>query len=443
MNITIDLKLDLSLDEDTVHQASTVAEAIEDQAIPSSLYEEIVEAVSEHCVEAYCGEKHAHGNGEKRHQRAGTDDKTITTTLGEHELDLHYVKDTADDEYFRPVEDVIAFDGQNTYQEGIAIRAAKAATKLSYRDAAEQVAEFGSEISRSTIQRRVKRFGGELREFLHDANEGMDAQTVMADGTKCHSQQEGVSYNNVHIALNRDVVGDDGETTLLDVTVDGSWDRTAQALRDEGTIAEEATIVSDAEETICNAFCVGDVSHQLDLVHQPRTMSYHLWDDDAFSLAERKQIVSELSNDLFHLKHSVAIHAPVEEDDAMKRRLEITRDRLGRLSRQLDQLGSPKAAAYLREWRASTLRFAEFALNGRLVPWTSNAVERAMGEVSKRCKNTWMSWTATGLEALLTLNLVRYANPGQFDQFEAAMLNRSTKTALTMEVSADTTRGEL
>jgi len=34
-----------------------------------------------------------------------------------------------------------------------------------------------------------------------------------------------------------------------------------------------------------------------------------------------------------------------------------------------------------------------------------------MGEVSKRCKNQWMRWTAEGLEAILQLRLVKYADP--------------------------------
>jgi len=45
--------------------------------------------------------------------------------------------------------------------------------------------------------------------------------------------------------------------------------------------------------------------------------------------------------------------------------------------------------------------FAEHAVEGFEVPWTSNPVERLMGEVSKRCKNQWMRWTAEGLEAIL------------------------------------------
>jgi hypothetical protein len=54
---------------------------------------------------------------------------------------------------------------------------------------------------------------------------------------------------------------------------------------------------------------------------------------------------------------------------------------------QLDQFGLEKAARYLRRWLPSIVTFAEQAIEGFEVPWTSNPVEQLMGEVSKRCKN--------------------------------------------------------
>lgn len=174
-------------------------------------------------------------------------------------------------------------------------------------------------------------------------------------------------------------------------------------------------------------------------MHLPRTLSHHLCDDNAFPLAEREQIVSEIQGDVFHLKHSVEKHRPAEEFDQIAHRIQVTSDRLCRLVGQLEELGSPKVAQYLRTWGDSILRFGRLATDGEMTPWTSNAVERAMGEVSNRCKNQWME---PGLEAFLTLNLVRYANPKQFAQFENELLSGSTKTTITMEVSAQVSSAE-
>jgi hypothetical protein len=66
-----------------------------------------------------------------------------------------------------------------------------------------------------------------------------------------------------------------------------------------------------------------------------------------------------------------------------------------------------------------------------------------MGEVAKRCKNQWMRWTAEGLEALLQLRLVKYANPEHYRAFFDELLNRSTKTAISCDLSIEATRGKL
>jgi len=112
-------------------------------------------------------------------------------------------------------------------------------------------------------------------------------------------------------------------------------------------------------------------------------------------------------DEVFHLKNSVAKHRPAEEFVAIRSRIARTRERLEKTAWQLEQFGSAKAAGYLRRWLPSIVTFAEHAVEGFEVPWTSNPVERLMGEVSKRCKNQWMRWTAEGLEAILQLRLVK------------------------------------
>jgi hypothetical protein len=54
-----------------------------------------------------------------------------------------------------------------------------------------------------------------------------------------------------------------------------------------------------------------------------------------------------------------------------------------------------------------------------------------------------MNWTEAGLEALLQLRLVRYANPDHYREFFDELLNRSIKTAMTCEVTMESTRGEV
>ncbi|MHC3439992.1 ISH6 family transposase [Natrialbaceae archaeon A-gly3] len=446
MHATIDAQFTVSFDPDKTLPLATLAESLTEMQLEATILEKIVRSLDERLVEVYCGEKHARGNGDRRFQRAGTTTRTAVTTAGEHEFTLHHVKDTAatddDPTYFRPLEDLIEFDGQRIYQEDISLQSTELATSLSFRDAVAVGDGFTPMPSRTTINRRVREYGSKLGDFVRDRLPGTNADTVVPDGTKCHSQDDHCTYHDVNVTLGQTTEEDTG-TTLLDVNVNESWDETAETLEENEAVTDDATVVSDAEESLVDAFETNSRSHQLDLVHVGRTLGYKLWKDGTFSLETRKAIVSDVTNDLFHLKNSVALHAPRNERLAIRERIDQTLENLTKEAWRLEQQDSPKAAAYLRKWAEATVTFAELALEGQGVLWTSNVVERAMGEISKRCKNQWMRWTESGLESLLWLNLVRYADPEQFAAFADELLERSAKTAITMEVSVDATRGEL
>jgi hypothetical protein len=195
MHATIDVRFTISIDEDKTVPLAALAEFVTEQNVESVLLESMVESLDAARVEALCGEKHAHGNGDQRFQRAGTDTRTAVTTAGEHEFDLHYVEDTAADNdessYFRPVEDVLSFDGQNRYQQDIAAKSVDLATSLSYRDAADHGDGISERMpSPTTINRRAKEYGSKLKQFLPDCVADTDADAVIPDGTKCHSQDD-------------------------------------------------------------------------------------------------------------------------------------------------------------------------------------------------------------------------------------------------------------
>jgi len=83
MHATIDVRFELSIDDDKTLPLATLAEAVTDQNLEAVLLESLVESLDAASVEALCGEKHAHGNGDQRFQRAGTDTRTAVTTAGE------------------------------------------------------------------------------------------------------------------------------------------------------------------------------------------------------------------------------------------------------------------------------------------------------------------------------------------------------------------------
>jgi len=195
MHATIDVRFELSIDDDKTLPLATLAEAVTDQNLEAVLLESLVESLRRRRQRrALCGEKHAHGSGDQRFQRAGTDTRTAVTTAGEHTvlspLRRRYSRFPDESSYFRPVEDVLDFDGQNRYQQDIAAKSVDLATSLSYRDAANHGDNFVSMPSPTTINRRAKKYGHKLKQFLPDCVAGTNADAVIPDGTKCHSQDD-------------------------------------------------------------------------------------------------------------------------------------------------------------------------------------------------------------------------------------------------------------
>lgn len=219
ISVTIDFVLTLDLSEK--HPLAALADFLTEQYLESTLLEAMVESLNEVLVEAYCGEKHAQGNGTKRYQRSTSKTRTAVTTASDHQFSLGYVKDTAaaDDEntYFRPIDNVIDFNGQKRYQQDIAARTVDLATTLSYRDAAAHADELERTPSKDTIRDRVTDCGRKLTEFVSSRIARREAETVIPDGTNCYSQDEDREYHNVRVTLAEDTEA--AARSVLDVSV--------------------------------------------------------------------------------------------------------------------------------------------------------------------------------------------------------------------------------
>lgn len=441
MHASVDVHLELTIQDDKTVPLGTLAQSITDLDIEARLVEELVESADCQLTESYCGEKYERGNGEKRYQRAGTTTRTATTSAGEHELTLHQVKDTDEGTYFRPVEDAVTFDGKNHYQADVSMDGVELATKMSYRDAVTEGELFTPMPSASTINRRVIEYGEKLRRFNREQAEGREVSCLQADGTKSHSQEDDQRYNNIKVAIADD---GDGAGELLNISVDDSWKDTAEHLEAVDAVADDATIVSDADQELANAFVTGDRSQQLDLVHLVRTTGYKLWEDEALSLEHRERAVESLEQVIYPLAAAVEWYRETDEpaEAWIRERIDETVETLEQVATNLHSLNCPTAAEYIRECSNRAVTFARLALENVHVPWTSNRVERLMGEVAKRCKHQWMRWTSRGQEAILRLLLTRYTSEDQYERFRAEVTHRADQRAISMEVNVERARGK-
>lgn len=123
-----------------------------------------------------------------------------------------------------------------------------------------------------------------------------------------YSQEED-AFHEVNLTLSRNGVGEEYETTVLDVNVNTEWETTVTGFAEQGIIADDAALVSDGEDAMVTAFLEVLAFHQYDLIHLPRALQHTLWDDEQLPLTERKAYANEVLGDVLHLKNSVALHA--------------------------------------------------------------------------------------------------------------------------------------
>jgi len=136
--------------------------------------------------------------------------------------------------------------------------------------------------SPTTINRRAKKYGHKLKQFLPDCVAGTDADAVIPDGTKCHSQDD--DRSSLPSKQRSAKTPPKSHAPLLDLSVNADWDETAAELDDIGAVTDDATVVSDADSGIVTAFTDENRDHQFRSVHVGRTLGYTLWDDGGFSL---------------------------------------------------------------------------------------------------------------------------------------------------------------
>ena len=132
-----------------------------------------------------------------------------------------------------------------------------------------------------------------------------------------------------------------------------------------------------------------------------------------------------MKQQLYTLVNSVKKHLEDYDEETLERRIESTVKNLITLAEHLKLKGYPKTATFIKSNATFTVTFAKLALKNTQIPYTSNTIERLMGEISKRCKHKWMHWSTQGLENILQIILARYTNPQLYTQFWKTSIHTS------------------
>ena len=271
----------------------------------------------------------------------------------------------------------------------------------------------------SRQERRRKEREEQRRRRFASPEEGQSSSAsrelvaVMGDGTKTQSIYP--TLNNVNV-----VMGYDQEThskQILGLSVNQSWKELGQTMKTNMVLPPKSSVVlvSDAEKEIPEN--IEHLKFQLDTVHAVKDSLYKMWQDRS-TVEERNELSNEMSKLLCALVNSTKKHLRDDNKKALSTRIKQTLGGLYDTTKRMKTRGYLKTAEFIRTHAVQMVTFAKIALTRSiLMPYTSNAMERLMGQISKRCKHKWMHWSTVGLENMLWIVLVRYTNRRFFDQF--------------------------
>jgi transposase-like protein len=220
----------------------------------------------------------------------------------------------------------------------------------------------------------------------------------MADETEVRAIKTG-QQNQVRIALSVR----DGSKRLLNLTVNKPY----------RPMPRRSILVSDGEPDLKHQ---DPQLHQLCILHAIKRLTYTLWRERA-SKEEREHLKSELERILYTLINSTRTHASDGDHQALRRRIESTLNQLSNLAVTLKRQGYREASQFIIRNSKLLVTFAELALKGIRIPYTTNQIERLMGEIAKRCKHQWAHWSCEGLKNTLTFILIHYTNPTLYEEY--------------------------
>lgn len=375
----------------------------------------ILESRNEELVHDLCGQRYSRVET-RTYRRAGTRKRVLGTRFGKIAVKVNRIVDTSTGISFVPLWSDVLILSRRIYQEDVLCIAGNFAGRMTYRNSNVELSRVVEGApSPHTINRAVIEYGQELNHEI--LNRELTAQTHQPDGTKLHAQSG--KNHNVNLVL---ATCPGHRPRLRSLTVGKGWDEHIPALektsfQDANGHATPPTVVSDMERGLASLLTPLNGFWQPCLVHVPRTLGFELWRDGVKDLLERRGFIHTAVGLVRHLKNSLELHLSKGENDAIVHRIKQTQKEFRRLSTNLFNDGKRKAASFLRRISNAVTTFAQLALQGITIPWHNNVVERLMGEVSKRCKHKWMSWTSHGAQALLTLIIVRTVEPDTHDAF--------------------------
>ena len=362
---------------------------------------ELVKQLSERqdqIIMQLCGPKYSRKHSFKR---AGSYTKKLITPLGTISFRVQKVRSLVDNTVSSPILECLGVK-RRKYSKDLRIALAEYASKMSYQDASlEFETATGIHVPKRTIHSFVQEIAPKLLRV--NAAQNHPAEMLMGGTTEVRALR-GREMNMVHVLISK-------RGKLVHLDVNSEWPK-----------CKAETLISDNEPGLTSA--VDAENRQICILHALKYLLFTLW-GDGMNKDERVKVEAAVKQALFTLVNSTKKHLKDKDKTQLQKRINQTLRTLHKIAEELDEDGYFKASEFILKNARFMVTFAELALEGIKIPYTTNKIERLMGEVSKRCKHKWMHWSTQGLKNILTIVLIRYTNKQLYEEFKKAYIHNT------------------
>jgi len=355
----------------------------------------LIEERQEQLIQKLCGSRYSRSHA---YRRGSSYAKILVTGIGTVRFKVKRVISRADNTVRSPILEALDMK-RRKYSRDVRMKLAEFASKMTYQDAS---LEFETATDVNVPKRTILSFVQKIAPPLLEANKTTgEPGIVMGDTTKVR-ELKSREMNDVHVLLS-----DSGQ--LLHLGVNSEW-----------ASSEAEILVSDNEPGLTSA--VNAERRQLCILHALKYLLFTLW-GEGISKDDTVEVEKAVKQALFKLVNSTKKHLKNEDKKRLKERIDKTLRGLYNIADELGERGYTRASSYIMKNARFMVTFADLALEEIEMPYTTNKIERLMGEVSKRCKHKWMHWSNNGLRNILTIILIRYTNKRLYQRFKKSYIH--------------------
>lgn len=251
--------------------------AVDEGKMRETVVAKLLEERQEEHTLRLCGPRYGRNRTGFMFARAGRRKRTLLTKAGKIVFRLQRMRHKNAGKIHTPF---LAAIGVGKYQRcGRDLKRAcvELTSKTTYRDGCYCTEKtLGIKVGRMMVHRMVQEVGALVEAHNQRQVAGQQAKHLTADGTKVHGIKG--TKNEVNVVLGYDP--ETNQKTLLKATVNRSWKQTAAGVKQNGALADDAVLVSDADKPMRNSLLGEKMSYQMCNLHGIDEVRYKLWQEE-------------------------------------------------------------------------------------------------------------------------------------------------------------------